>query len=141
MLGWDLDCWRWVDGFFFLKYTMKFGRDSIISMIPDTTRAAVKWQGYFLGNYWFFIGHKFGILCTLAKRPFLCGSFGARQLLLMSGERASLQPPSPSSVFFCLLNISESIKHKFWENFRAQRTRRWVAIIMHKLSDLIPLNL
>lgn len=54
MLGWDLDCWRWVDGFFFLKYTMKFGRDSIISMIPDTTRAAVKWQGYFLGNYWFY---------------------------------------------------------------------------------------
>jgi hypothetical protein len=67
-------------------------------MIPDTTQAMVKWQGYFLRNYWLYWSQVWD-LGTLAKRLFLCGLFGTRKLLFMSGESASLQPPSPSRVF------------------------------------------
>jgi hypothetical protein len=54
ILTWDLDRWRWIDEGWFLKYTIKIGRDSIINKNVGTTRAADKWQGYLLCNYKFY---------------------------------------------------------------------------------------
>lgn len=33
-MGWNPDCWRWVEGFHFPNYTTKFGRDLVINMVP-----------------------------------------------------------------------------------------------------------
>jgi hypothetical protein len=53
-LGWDLDQWRWVDGYCFLNYTTKSGRDSIINMNLGTTCVVDKWSGYLPSNYRFY---------------------------------------------------------------------------------------
>lgn len=37
-LSWDLDWWQWVEGYHFLDYTSKLGRDSIINRILDMTK-------------------------------------------------------------------------------------------------------
>ena len=41
----DYDRWHWIEGYRFLNYTMKFGRDSNINMTLGTTCAMDKWQG------------------------------------------------------------------------------------------------
>jgi hypothetical protein len=54
MLKWDLDCWRWVGVSTFLTI-LKMGRDKIIHIFFDTSRAEDKWQGYLPLNcrfYW-----------------------------------------------------------------------------------------
>jgi hypothetical protein len=42
-------------------------------------------------------------------------------------------PPSPNNVFFCLPNMSKSIKHKILDCIQAKRVWRWAMFIMHKL--------
>lgn len=41
-LSWDMDRWRWVQGYGFLNYTTRFERDSIINMTAGTTCAVDK---------------------------------------------------------------------------------------------------
>ena len=53
-LSWDLDRWCWVDGYCFLNYIIKFGRDSVFNRRLGTTYTVDKWQAYFPGNYKFY---------------------------------------------------------------------------------------
>lgn len=50
-LIWDLDWWRWVEGYHFFNYTSKLGRDVIINKIFE------KWQRHFSCNYKFYWRH------------------------------------------------------------------------------------
>lgn len=55
-LGWDMNRWRWDEGYQCLNYNSNFGNDFVINTIPST-RAADKWQGYLPGNYWLYWSH------------------------------------------------------------------------------------
>lgn len=65
------------------------GRDEVSNMIMDMTRAVNTWQGTTR-----LLGHMFGIMYVMAKRPFLCGPFGITRSRSMNGE-----PPLPWSSF------------------------------------------
>lgn len=53
-LSWDHDRWRWIEGYRFLNYTSKFGRNLVINIVSGKTKASDKWQGYLPCNYKFY---------------------------------------------------------------------------------------
>jgi hypothetical protein len=46
------------------------------------------------------------------------------------------RPQSLKNVFFCLPNMSKSVKHKFWDCIQARRAWRWATSIMHELCGV-----
>lgn len=62
-IGWDLDKWRWADGYRFLNYTTKLGREVVTNKNLGITRAAEKWQGYLPSNYRFYWSQVWDLLC------------------------------------------------------------------------------
>ena len=134
-LGWDLDRWRWIDGGHFLDYTTKDGRDSIINRNPNTTHAAEKWQGYLPGNYRFYWSQVWNPLRSGKEAAFIWSIW--HKAVAVNEWRARIAPASISKQFvFCLPNISESVKHKFWDCIQARRAWRWVTFIMHELCGV-----
>lgn len=47
-MGWHPECWRWVEGYHFLNYNTKFGRDFAINRVHGMARAVEKWQVSFI---------------------------------------------------------------------------------------------
>ena len=54
----------------------------------------------------------------------------------MSGEPALPRSQFPSSVFFCLPNTSEPVKHKLWDCIQTRKAWRWATFIMHELCGV-----
>lgn len=71
------------------------------------------------------IALKLGTHSIQAKRLRSCGLFGTTQWRLMDGGLASHRLLSLSSVYVCLPNTSESVKHKIWVCIQARRAWRW----------------
>ena len=77
-LGWDPDMWQWVEGCHFLEFTMKIGRYFITKGPKGLIMSQTNGKATFLGitNS---IGHKYGILCRLGRKPRSCGQYGIKR--------------------------------------------------------------
>jgi hypothetical protein len=134
-LGWDPDRWRWIDGGYFLDYTIKAGREAISNRNPGSTRARDKWQGYLPSNYRFFWSQVWDPLRSGKEAAFMWSIW--HKAVAVNEWRARIAPASISrQCVFCLPNTSESVKHKFWDCIQARRAWRWATFIMHELCGV-----
>lgn len=134
-LGWVPDQWHWIDEGRFFVCTIKDGKDSIINKNPETTRAEDKWQGYILDNYRFYQSQVQDSLCSEKDAAFMW--LVQDKVVVVNEWRAHIALALISKYYvFCLPNMNESVKHKFWDCIQATRAWRWATLIMHVLCGV-----
>ena len=133
------DRWWWIDGGHFFNYTTKSGIESFINRNPGSTRAADKWQGNLSGNCKFYWLQVWDPLHSSKEGAFIW--FIWHKAVAVNEWRARIVHASISKqCVICLPNMTESVKHKFWDCVQARRAWRWAMFIMHKLCGVKPGN-
>ena len=107
-LGWDPARWRWINGGYFLDYTTKDGRDTILNRSPGTSRAVEKWQGYLPGNYKFYWSQVWDPMRSGKEVEFIWSIW--HKAVAVNEWRARIAPASISKqCVFCLPNTCTNL--------------------------------